>query len=36
MARRLAAILLLEAELDENYLRVKDDHYDWTKKGKEK
>lgn len=29
MARRIAAILLLEPELDENYLRVKEASYEW-------
>ena len=31
MARRIAAILLLEAELDKNYSQVKEDCYDWAK-----
>ena len=31
MARCIAAILLLEAELDKNYSQVKEDCYDWAK-----
>ncbi|HJQ71015.1 MAG TPA: type ISP restriction/modification enzyme [Blastocatellia bacterium] len=32
IARRIAAILLLEGQLDENYERVKSDSYDWKEK----
>jgi hypothetical protein len=31
MARRIAALLLLEPALDENYARVKTDTYEWAK-----
>ena len=31
MARRIAAILLLQPELDANYLVVKENTYQWTK-----
>jgi hypothetical protein len=33
MVRRIAAIILLEPALDDNYEKVKDSTYDWAKAG---